>query len=135
MLSSLCPYVHCKSVYVSSFKYTFCFSALMFTHFCASESVYLFAYLAATLLLSLYLVNVFTVVVSLICNTIFIFINHHPSCFFHIFNHPLGENWIYGARAAGSSPNVLCMSKPFKINTHYFVLFVLQSVTFCFCLF
>ena len=30
---------------------------------------------------------------------------------------------------------VLCMGKPFKVSTHGFVLFVLQRVTFCFCLF
>ena len=28
-----------------------------------------------------------------------------------------------------------CMGKPFKVSINYFDLFVLQMVTFCFCLF
>ena len=30
---------------------------------------------------------------------------------------------------------VCCMGKLFKVSANYFVLFILQTVTFCFCLF
>ena len=104
----------------------------MFLSFCVSESVCLFVCLAATLLRSLYLLSVFTVIVSFDFVTQPLFssiITHH--FLFHFFIRPLGDIEFerYFLPLA-----VRCVGKPFKVSTNYFVLFVLQRVTFCFCL-
>ena len=111
---SLCACVHSKSACASICKYSMSFcsfsmlSTYIFVSFCVSASVSL----AATLIWSLLLLSVL------------IFWHNH------YFRQSLGEfKWH-------SLPlPVCCTGKLFKVSTNYSVLFVLQRVTFCFCLF
>ena len=126
-------YVHCKCACASISKYAFQgFFAKILLSFCVSASVCL----AATLFLSFYLLSAFTVIVRFDFVTIFIFINHHPS-FFASFFHP--SIWVefktLSSRSMIYPQFVHCVGKPFTLSTHYFILFVLERATFCFCLF
>ena len=94
MFTSLCACVPCKSACVSICKYVFLFSCLNVHQFlCLWVCVYVC--MAVTLLLSLYLQNLFAVIVVWFCNTIFIFINHHPSCFISFFHPSIAWEFAY----------------------------------------
>ena len=106
----------------------------MFVSFCVSEYVYLFAWLLSCsghyIAKCLYYYCQFW-----FCDTTVIFINHHPSFFISFSSIHWGRIQDIEFERHGLPLPVRCMGKPFKVSTHYFVLFVLQRVTFCFCLF
>ena len=116
----------------------------MFVSFCVSKYVCLFlcsfvclfVCLGATLLLSLYLLSVFTVIVNfdfVIQPLLLSIIYHH---FYFIFSSVhWGRIQDDKFERHGLPLSVRCMSKPFKVSINYLVLFILQKVTFCFCLF
>ena len=117
-------------------KYNFLFFCLNVCQFlCLSLFVCLFVCLAATLLLSLYSLSVFTVIVSFDFITKLLFlsiITHH--LLFHFFICPLWENSRHEFECHGLALPVRYMGKLLKVSTHYFILFVSQKITFCFCL-
>ena len=68
------------------------------------------------------------------CNISFIFINHHPSFFISFFHPSIGRefNMLSSSCIIYPYPSVVWVS---RVSTNYVVLFVLQRVTFSFCLF
>ena len=96
----------------------------------------LFVYLAANLFLSLYLLHKFTVMVSFDLWHNCYFHQSSATVFYFIF---LSVYWgrirYIEFERHGIPRTVCCMGKLFKLSTNYFVIFVLQRATFCFCLF
>ena len=92
--------------------------------------------LAATLLWSLYSLSVFTVIVSFDFVTQQLFSSTISIIFCFIFS---SINWgriqDIEFEQHGLLLPIRCMGKLFKVSTNYFALFVLQRVTFYFCLF
>ena len=54
---------------------------------------------------------------------------------FHFFFFPLGRIQEIEFERHGLPLTIRCIGDPFNISTYYLVLFVLQRVAFCFCLF
>ena len=109
--NSPCACVHSKSACASVCKYVFFLLQYSYFFFYINFyqfmclCVYLFVYLAATLLRSLYLVSVLTVIVSFDVVILPLFssiITHH--CSFYFFICPLWENSRHSVRAAWSIP-------------------------------
>ena len=110
----------------------------MLVSFCVSDYVCLFVCLfvclAVTLLGSLYLLSVFTVIVSFdfVIQPLFLsIITKH--FLFHFLIRPFGENSRRWNWVVSCTPT-RCMGKPFKVSINYFILFALQKVSFCFSL-
>ena len=154
MFNFLCACVTSNSSCASICQYVFFFPSVCFLPKCFSISVslsllpyYLLPYpatllscypakLPATLFWSLYLLSVFTVLPVLILWHNLYFYQSSLINFYFIFSSiywgriPDIEFERHGLPLLGR-----CLSKPFKVSTNCLVLFVLQTVTFCFCLF
>ena len=85
---------------------------------------------------SLNLLNVFTVILSFdfLAHLLFLSIVTHRLLFCFSSVH-WGRFQNIEFERYGLPLPVRCMSKMFKLSANYFVLFVLQRGTFCFCLF
>ena len=125
VFNSLCAYVNCKSACVSICKYVFLLFCLNFPVFCVSDSVVfvslfvcLFVCLDATLLLSLYLVNVFIAVISLI-------LWHNLSCFISYFHQSIGEEFdiLSSSGIIYPYPSVVWVSRLREVLIFLFFLF------------
>ena len=134
MFTSLCAYVHCKSASVSISRYVFLFFYLNVHQFKCSLSLFV-------CLFGCYPAPVIIIAKCLCCYCKFDFVTqssfssiiiHHV--LFRLFIRPLGQNPRHWVRAAWSTLTLRCMDNSFKVSTYYFVLFVLQKVTFSFCL-
>ena len=124
-----CACIHLQ-VYLWVCKYVLLFFHLNVYQFLSLWAC-LFVWLVATRLLSLHVMVCFDFA------TCFFYFYQSSQIIFHsIFS------YIHWWRTQGIelkkhclSLPVRCMSKPFIASTHYFVLFVLPRVTYCFCLF
>ena len=132
MFTSVCAYVHCKSTCASICKNIFlffCLNVRQFLHLWICSFICLFG---CSLLVSLYLPNFFTVILSLILQNNLHFHQSSPIVFYFILSSAhLGRIQDIAFDRHVQPPPIHCMGKPFNLSTHYFVLFVFQKVTFC----
>ena len=133
VFTSLCASVNYKSACVSICKYVFLLFCLNFPVFCVSDSVVFVSLFVC--LFGCYSAPFIIFSECLYCCYQFNFVTQSIVFYFIFSSIHWGRiryiefEWHYLPLP------FCCMSKPFKGSTYLFVLFVLQRVTFCFCLF